>query len=84
MSVIAFTKREYAAKLFEEETIHGTWQAAGTLCGHIDFVIPQICTHSISPDEALQIVNMLTAARKDVLENSRTFDDQRLYDGDRP
>lgn len=71
----------YNAKLFTAQTEPGEWKAAGTVCGHIDFVIPGAkITHCISPDEAQAIIVMLTNARADVLENSNPNGDPRLYD----
>ena len=64
----------YEAKQFRA----GRFGASGTLCGHIDFIGPWRGCYPISPDEALDLINMLKAARADVLENSRPTSDPRL------
>lgn len=79
MSVIPFKPQQvgYAAKLFAASTVFGEFQAAGTLCGHIDLATPSV-TYALSPDEAHALMIALQQARSDVLQNSRPFDDPRL------
>lgn len=77
-NVSPFKSRLYEAIGFDADTVHGHWQASGTLCGHIDFVIPQSGTFCLSPDEAHAVVLMLTQARHDVLEHSDPIHDPRI------
>lgn len=79
-NVVEFRPKEYTAKPFTAATIYGEFKISGTLCGSIDLAIPQSVTLAITPDEALSIIRALTAAREDVLENSRPFDDPRIID----
>ena len=69
----------YEAKLFTTEAYGVPFKAAGTLCGHIDFVVGRR-TYSLSVDEAMSISMMLQKARKDVLENSDPLGDPRLIE----
>lgn len=78
--VIQLKKLPYRAKAFKAETVYGAFQVSGTLCGHIDVAVPQGKTLALSPDEVLALLQALQGARKDVLENSRPFDDPRLVD----
>lgn len=78
--VISLRARFYEAKGFSVQTPDGEWQASGTLCGNIDFVVPiRGGTFCLSPDEAQAIVLMLTQARHDVLEHSDPYGDPRIF-----
>lgn len=69
----------YEAKLFKAGTALGQFSASGTLCGHIDFLVPSSGSiYPLSPDEALAVIVMLQQARADVLANSDPFNDPRL------
>lgn len=70
----------YEAKIFQADTQYGQFKAAGTLCGHIDFVGPWRGSYPLSPDEALEIIVMLKGARQDVLDHSNPLNDPRLED----
>ena len=72
--------RQYSAKGFHVIIGKNRWQASGTLCGHIDFVVPESGTYCLSPDEIEAIIIMLKQARHDVLENSDPQGDLRLYE----
>lgn len=78
MAVVPMKPALYEAKLFQTHTELGDFKAAGTLCGHIDFVGPWKGTYTLSPDEAQAVAVMLQNARADVLEHSRPFSDPRL------
>jgi hypothetical protein len=75
MTVIPI-RTEYEARQFE---VHG-FKISGTLCGHIDFAVPNGKTYVLSPDEMADLIAAMQAARHDVLENSRPSSDARLYD----
>lgn len=78
MTVVPFPQRLYEAKEFRANSSFGEFIAAGTLCGHIDFVGPWGCSYPLSPNEALAVIVMLQRARADVLENSDPDGDPRL------
>lgn len=78
--VISLKPPLYEAKHCHVATIHGEWEASGTLCGHIDFVVPGAGTYVLSPDEIVALIAVLAAARSDVLKNSDPHGDPRLYD----
>lgn len=82
--IIQFKNSEYIAKEFSVCLEGGEFKASGTLCGHIDFVVPlrqcKSATFVLSPDEAKKIAEMLRNAASDVLLNSRPYDDPRLYE----
>lgn len=78
MNVVQLRPKLYEAKGFPAHTVHGDWQARGTLCGHIDFVGPWQGTYCLSPDEALAVIVMLKQARADVLEHSEPLTDPRI------
>lgn len=74
--IVPFKPKLYEAKRFAA----GGFEASGTLCGHIDFVVPSGGTHVLSPDEALAVIAMLQGAREDVLANSDPLHDPRIVD----
>ena len=80
MTVVPFKPPLYEAKLFRAMTEEGEYKAAGTLCGHIDFIGPWKGTYWLSPDEALSIITMLQGARADVLNNSDPLHDPRIVE----
>ena len=78
MTVVPFKPLSYEAKLFKASTEFGQFMAAGTLCGHVDFVGPWKGTYTLSPDEIQAVIIMLQNARADVLEHSDPLHDPRL------
>ena len=78
MNNVVKLHEEYNAKLFTVDTIYGEFKIAGTLCGAIDLALPTGNTLALTPDEVAAIISALSAARHDVLENSRPFTDLRL------
>lgn len=76
MTVIPFKPKLYEAKRFEA----GGFAASGTLCGHIDFVVPRGLTYVLSPDEIADLIGVLQGARADVLANSDPLHDPRIVD----
>lgn len=74
--IVPFRPRMYEAKRF----VAGDFEASGTLCGHIDFVVPLGKTYSLSPDEALALIAILQGVREDVLNNSDPLHDPRIFD----
>lgn len=80
-AVIPFKRTLYDAALFRVQTVFGEFVAAGTLCGHIDFVVPGEGTYPLSPNEALALATMLQQSRTDVLINSEPAHDPRIVGG---
>ena len=72
-------KTLYEAELFTTQTALGEFKAAGTLCGHIDFVGPFKGTCTLSVDEVENVIMMLRRAQNDVLRNADPDNDPRLY-----
>jgi hypothetical protein len=80
MSVISLEKQLYEAKCFEVDLRGSKFIASGTLCGHVDFVVPRRGTYTLNPYEILKLTKMLQEASEDVLSNSDPEGDPRLYD----
>jgi hypothetical protein len=80
MSVVSLEKQLYKAKRFEVDLNGSKFVASGTLCGHVDFVVPRRGTYTLSPYEILKLTKMLQDASEDVLSNSDPEGDPRLYD----
>jgi hypothetical protein len=78
--IIQLRRKLYDAKFFSTNTVDGCFAVAGTLCGCIDFAVPQGKTYSLTPDEALTLINMLRQSRHDVLENSDPYGDPRIVE----
>ena len=76
--VVSLQPDLYVAKSFSVDTEVGKFAASGTLCGHIDFVVPLWKTIPLSPDETLSLIAVLQNARADVLRNARPLSDPRL------
>jgi hypothetical protein len=72
--------RLYSAKPFTAKTVFGDFSASGTICGAIDFTGPFKGTYTLTPDEALSVINALKNARTDVLNNSDPLGDPRLIE----
>lgn len=53
----------YNAKSFRTQTACGSFKAAGTRCGHIDFVVPGFGTFPLSPEETERVIYILEQAR---------------------
>jgi hypothetical protein len=73
--------REYSPKEFRISMPIGDFITSGTLCGHLDFVIPlggNTITLPLTPDEAKCIASALINSADDVLKNSHPYDDPRL------
>jgi hypothetical protein len=71
-------KNLYEAKIFTVESLPG-FKAAGTICGHVDFVVPRRGTYTMTPSEVSSLITMLRSAHDDVLNNADP-NDPRLYD----
>lgn len=80
MTVVSFPSKEYTAKSFEVTTIFGNFKISGTLCGAVDFATPQSGTYTFTVEELDCLIDALSKSRKDVVENSKPFDDPRLID----
>ena len=77
-NVCQFDKKLYQAQQYAARSIHGEWVASGTLCGHIDFVIPGYGTLVLDPVEARAVAQMILSSCVDVLANSDPNNDPRL------
>ena len=80
MGEVVNLREEYVAKPFKVDTIYGEFNIAGTLCGCIDVALPVGKTLTLTPDEAQSLITALTNSREDVLTNSRSLTDHRLYE----
>lgn len=78
MNIVPFAPKLYEAKEFMARTEAGRFTASGTLCGHIDFTGPFKGTFVLSPEEAIEIIQMLQGAITDALDNSDPLHDPRL------
>ena len=79
--IVPFKPREYTATSFRCSSIYGEFVASGTLCGNVDFVVPQTgFVLNLSIDEIDHLIEILNMARKDVVENSNPYGDPRILD----
>lgn len=83
--VVTIRAKFYDAKLFRAPTELGEFQAAGTLEGEIDFVVPRVPgrkggTWGLTIAEAKAVIAMLQRAVSDVTANCIPGADPRLVD----